>query len=178
MCQQGSYLPHPEVAPPASAYTERDANTVYCLSDRPQSASSAQVFSLLQWHARVLSCNQGLGSSIPPPTRRPRLAQMGKGALAGTGPGPPSGCAWVGAWTGPGPGRAGPGRAGSRQDRQSGPGRIKARSPVRSGLGQDKCLNPYIACRKDAVGVSDVIMQSSIVTGSEIGPLVTAQSLK
>ncbi len=42
------------------------------------------------------------------------------------------------------------------------------------------CLNPYIACRKDAVGVSDVSMQSSIqlVTGLEIGPLVTAQSLK
>ncbi len=33
-------------------------------------------------------------------------------------------------------------------------------------------LNPYIACRKDKFGVSDVIMQSSIVTGSEIGPLV------
>jgi hypothetical protein len=40
------------------------------------------------------------------------------------------------------------------------------------------CLNPYIACRKDAFGVSDVIVQSSIVTGSEIGQLVTAQSLK
>jgi hypothetical protein len=39
-------------------------------------------------------------------------------------------------------------------------------------------LNPYIACRKDAFGVSDVITQSSIVPGSEIGPLVTAQSLK
>jgi hypothetical protein len=30
------------------------------------------------------------------------------------------------------------------------------------------CLNPYIACRKDAFGVSEVIMQSSIVTGSDI----------
>ncbi len=40
------------------------------------------------------------------------------------------------------------------------------------------CLNPYIACRKDAVGVSDVIMKSSIVTGSEIGTLVTARPLK
>ncbi len=39
------------------------------------------------------------------------------------------------------------------------------------------CLNPYVACRKDAVGVSSVIVQSSIVTGSEIGPLVTARSL-
>ncbi len=28
-----------------------------------------------------------------------------------------------------------------------------------------QCLNPYIACRKDAFGVSDVIVQSSIVTG-------------
>jgi hypothetical protein len=28
------------------------------------------------------------------------------------------------------------------------------------------CLNPYIACRKDAFDVSDVIVQSSIVTGS------------
>jgi hypothetical protein len=35
-------------------------------------------------------------------------------------------------------------------------------------------------CGGVQVGVSDVIMQSSIVTasGSEIGPLVTAQSLK
>ena len=39
------------------------------------------------------------------------------------------------------------------------------------------CLNPYVACRKDAVGVSNVTMQSSIVTGSEIGPPVTALSL-
>ncbi len=38
------------------------------------------------------------------------------------------------------------------------------------------CLNQFIACSKDAFGVSDVIVQSSI--GSEIGPLVTAQSLK
>ena len=39
------------------------------------------------------------------------------------------------------------------------------------------CLNPYIACRKDAFGVSGVIMQLSIVTESEIGALVTARSL-
>ncbi len=40
------------------------------------------------------------------------------------------------------------------------------------------CLNPYIACRKNAFGVSDVIVQSSIVTGSEVSSLATAQSLK
>ncbi len=42
---------------------------------------------------------------------------------------------------------------------------------------QGLCLNPYIACRKDAFGVSDVIVQSSIVTGLVIGTLVTVQSL-
>jgi hypothetical protein len=33
------------------------------------------------------------------------------------------------------------------------------------------CVNPYImiACRKDAFGVSDVIIQLSVITGSEIG---------
>jgi hypothetical protein len=30
-------------------------------------------------------------------------------------------------------------------------------------------LKPYVACRNDAFGVSDVIMQSSIVIGLEIG---------
>jgi hypothetical protein len=40
-----------------------------------------------------------------------------------------------------------------------------------------QCLNPYLACRKDAVGVSNIMMQSSIVTGSEIGPLVTVLEL-
>jgi hypothetical protein len=40
-------------------------------------------------------------------------------------------------------------------------------------LGHERLKD--LACRKD--GVSDVIMQSSIVTGSEIGPLFTAQSL-
>jgi hypothetical protein len=51
---------------------------------------------------------------------------------------------------------------------------ISATRRWRLGAG---CLNPYVDCRKDAVGVSDVIVQSSIVTGSEIGPLVTARSL-
>ncbi len=52
---------------------------------------------------------------------------------------------------------------------------------ARSVLGTTggRCKNPYIvACRKDAFGVSDVIVQSSIVSGSEIGPLVRAQSLE
>ena len=42
---------------------------------------------------------------------------------------------------------------------------IEAEGEISSNL----CLNPYVACRKDAVGVSNVTMQSSIVTGSEIG---------
>ncbi len=65
---------------------------------------------------------------------------------------------------------------------------LRSRRCCQSGKGQGSlhprqhvpsmCLNPYIACRKDAFVVSDVIMQSSIVTGSEIGALVTAQSHK
>ncbi len=66
------------------------------------------------------------------------------------------------------------------KERASGrPGPVFDRTPgaIRSeSLASPDCLNPYVACRKDAVGVSNVIVQS-IVTGSEIGPLVTARSL-